>query len=73
MLKTLHYTAHNSEEATIQAFTAGLDVRLPVLTAIPLLADLIKRKVSWIEEILNESDMVCTVKFKNGAFEDHLW
>lgn len=41
MLKTLHYTAHNSEEAAMQAFTAGLDVEASS-NCYPLLADLIK-------------------------------
>lgn len=69
MLKTLHYTAHNSEEAAMQAFTAGLDVEASS-NCYPLLADLIK-KGKLDEEILNESvRRVLYVKFKMGLFED---
>lgn len=69
MLKTLHYTAHNSEEAAMQAFTAGLDVEASS-NCYPLLADLIKEG-KLDEEILNESvRRVLYVKFKMGLFED---
>ena len=69
MLKTLHYTAHSSEEAAMQAFTAGLDVEASS-NCYPLLADLIKEG-KLDEEILNESlRRVLYVKFKMGLFED---
>lgn len=69
MLKTLHRVAHNSEEAAMQAFTAGLDVEASS-NCYPLLAGLIQ-KGKLDEEVLNESvRRVLYAKFKMGLFED---
>lgn len=69
MLKTLHHSAHNSEEAAMQALTAGLDVEASS-NCYPLLADLI-RKGRLDEKILDESvRRVLYAKFKMGLFED---
>lgn len=63
MLKTLHRVAHNSEEAAMQAFTAGLDVEASS-NCYPLLAGLIQ-KGKLDEEVLNESvRRYCTPSLK---------
>ena len=67
MLKTLHCVAHNSEEAAMQAFTAGLDVEASS-NCYPLLAGLIQQG-KLDEEVLNESvRRVLYAKFKMGLF-----
>lgn len=69
MLKTFHRVAHDSEEAAMRAFTAGLDVEASS-NCYPELVNLI-RKGKLDEEVLNESvRRVLYAKFKMGLFED---
>lgn len=69
MLKTFHRVAHDSEEAAMRAFTAGLDVEASS-NCYPELANLI-RKGKLDEEVLNKSvRRVLYAKFKMGLFED---
>lgn len=69
MLKTFHRVAHDSREAAMQAFTAGLDVEASS-NCYPEIADLIQ-KGELDEEVLNESvRRVLYAKFKMGLFED---
>ena len=62
MLKTLHRVAHNSEEAAMQAFTAGLDVEASS-NCYPLLAGLIQ-KGKLDEEVLSLFAGYCTPSLK---------
>ncbi|MEG1839535.1 MAG: glycoside hydrolase family 3 protein, partial [Bacteroidaceae bacterium] len=69
MLKTLHRSAHNSQEAALQALSAGLDVEASS-KCYPEIPELI-RKGELDESVLNESvRRVLYAKFKMGLFED---
>lgn len=71
MLKTFHRVAHDSEEAAMRAFTAGLDVEASS-NCYPELVNLI-RKGKLDEEVLNESvRRVLYAKFKWGFLKTRM-
>lgn len=69
MLKNFHFTARNSEEAALQALTAGLDVEASS-DCYPAIPGLIERG-ELNREIVNEAvRRVLYAKFRIGLFDD---
>lgn len=69
MLKNFHFTARNSEEATLQALTAGLDVEASsdCYQTIPALIE----KGELDSEVVDEAvSRVLYAKFRIGLFDD---
>jgi len=71
-LQTFHHTAHDGEEAAIQAFEAGIDVELPRMDCYLSLVEAVKNgKV--LEETIDRSVLrVLKTKYLLGLF-DHAW